>query len=63
MVLDVAVMRELVGVVALALVHDPDGVPDELVHAVVAGARADLGQVGLLDDALACTVLVVGAVA
>ena len=39
----VVVMRELVGVVSLVLVNDCEGVSDEMVHTVVAGARAHLG--------------------
>jgi hypothetical protein len=39
----VVIMRELVGVVSLVLVHDCDGVSDEMVHTVVTGARANLG--------------------
>ena len=36
-------MCELVGVVSLVLVNECDGVSDEMVHTVVAGARAHLG--------------------
>jgi hypothetical protein len=61
-VLVVAVMRELVGVVSLVLVNDCDGVSDEMVHAVVAGARAHLGfSEGidhLLDYSLAQSMIV-----
>jgi hypothetical protein len=39
----VVVMRELVGIVPLVLVHECNGVPDEMVHTVVAGTRAYLG--------------------
>jgi hypothetical protein len=36
-------MRELVGVISLVLVDDCNGVSDEMIHAVMAGARAHLG--------------------
>lgn len=55
-------MRELVGVVTLVPVYHCEGVPDELVSAVVAGARTHLGQAGVFDDAFARPVLVVDAV-
>jgi membrane protein required for beta-lactamase induction len=58
----VVVMCELIGVVSLVLVNDCDGVSDEMVHTVVAGACAHFGfSEGvdhLLDYSLAQSMIV-----
>jgi hypothetical protein len=45
-ILDVAVVRELVGVVPLTLIYHSDGVSDELIHAVMALAGANFCYCG-----------------
>jgi hypothetical protein len=60
--LDVAVMRELVGIVTLVLAHYCNSVSDKLIHTVMAWAHAHLGKVCLFDYTLTHPVLVVDAV-
>jgi hypothetical protein len=59
-------VRELVRVVPLALIYHGNGVPDELIHAVVALTRAHFcyrGRIDILyDHSFACTMFAVNAV-
>ena len=60
--LDIAVVREMVGIVTLVLAHYCNSVSDKLIHTVMAWAHAHLGKVCLFDYTRTNPVLVVDAV-